>query len=164
MVLYNCLPQGLLEPGCLSLSSSYPQSAYLHILSHVLLFLFLLRQLLLGDWVSWALLPLLPPLLEAGDSFSVPLPLGTHHLAARVSAGGVDLKDGLQKEFHIHCLLPLPHPHPMPVETCMGTPQIFTVGGGTLDNSIAQLEGGPERVGVLSKATQLGKAGTQTSH
>lgn len=45
----------------------------------------------------------------------------------------------------------------------MGTLQVFTVGGGTLDISTAQLERDPEKVGVLPKATQLGKARTQTS-
>lgn len=45
----------------------------------------------------------------------------------------------------------------------MGTLQVFTVGGGTLDISTAQLERDSEKVGVLPKATQLGKARTQTS-
>lgn len=95
MGLHHCLPQGLLGPGCLSLSSSCPCSPHLHTVSHVLVFLFLLRRLLLGDWVSWALLSHVPSLLEAGDSFPVPPPLGTHHLAAWVPARGIDLKDGL---------------------------------------------------------------------
>ena len=60
----------------------------------------LLSLLLLRCWEArgqarQALLPLLPSLLEAGDGFAVLLPLGAHHLAAQVAAGGVDLKDGL---------------------------------------------------------------------
>lgn len=98
MGLHHCLSRGLLGPSCISPSTSCPCSPHLYSLSHVLLFLFLLRQLPLGDWASWAFLLFLTPVLEAGNSFSVPLPLGTHHLAAWVLAGGTDLKDGLQKD------------------------------------------------------------------
>lgn len=64
--------------------------------------LLLLGPLFLGGraawgWASWALLPPQPPLLEAGDGLAVLLPLGAHHLAAQVPAGGTDLKDGLRR-------------------------------------------------------------------
>lgn len=73
---------------------------HLHVLSCLLLLLLLLQLLLLRcratwGWAGQALLPLLSPLLEAGDGPAVLLPLSTHHLAAQVPAGGVDLKDGL---------------------------------------------------------------------
>lgn len=35
-------------------------------------------------------------------------------------------------------------PYPKPAATCIGTSQVFTVRGGTLDISNVQLEGGPE--------------------
>lgn len=151
---HHCLTHGLLGPSYVSPSTSCPYSPHLHGLSHVLLLLFL-RQLPLRDWISWAILPFLPPLLKAGDSFPVPLPLGTHHLAAWVLAGGIDLKDGLQEDTMVTDYYP-PTPSPNPSQlrfVWVLKPSLWedTVGD-------AQLEGGPEKVDVLPEATQLGKA------
>lgn len=51
------------------------------------------------------------------------------------------------------CSLPATHPvpnPPKPPETCTGT-QVFTMGGGNLDISTGQSEGGPEKVGVRAQ-------------
>lgn len=51
--------------------------------------------------------------MKAGNSFPVPLPLGTHHLAAWVFAGGIDLEDGLQEDTMVADYYPsTPSPSP----------------------------------------------------